>query len=221
MVSFITFDQLNDSQKQAIASAMINVHQTRLQNSVVEYILEKAHVDSEAPFSYDDITNYTPTGQVSIRGSWVELDNDEREEKLEHYGYLAEKAQNIYNAMEEQGQSPEIDDNALEIIERKLERWQKVVNYYDDIRHKLEDLDCDEYPEIYQWFSCSDWLIHKLDEYGQCTLDGEYWGRQCCGQSITLDYVIQKIAFDWFAEYGKNYIKEGTKGWDIIQQNKV
>jgi len=53
-----------------------------------------------------------------------------------------------------------------------------------------------EYHEVFEWWSCSDWLIKKLEEQGECILKtdyGDYWGRTCTGQAILLDSVIEKI----------------------------
>jgi hypothetical protein len=51
--------------------------------------------------------------------------------------------------------------------------------------------------EVYQWFRVSGWLAQKLKQIGECVLDnefGEWWGRQCCGQSIEMDGTLQKVA---------------------------
>ena len=52
-------------------------------------------------------------------------------------------------------------------------------------------------PEIYEFWSVSDWLYDKLKEKGEIVfecLDFNVWGRQATGQAIKLDDVIQKIA---------------------------
>ena len=162
----------------------------RLQNSLVEYVLTKSYEDFEAPFSHDDITNNDPTANIALSTGGEDLTESQRNEMLEE---LQEK---------------------LEILEEKenyeeLEEWEQLTNNIQE----LEDADFNDYPEIYQWFSCSDWLIRALEEKGECTLDSEFWGRQCCGQSVVLDNVMQEIAFDWFVNYN-----EVSLSWEQIME---
>lgn len=173
-LNLVTFEQLNDTQKQNLASKMLDVHPTRLNNSIVEYILAKSYEDLEAPFSWDDVTNNECYGSVEINGFWEELTEEERDEKV--------------SELEDEQTDLEIDDP----------KWDEIQEAID----QLNEMDFDQQPEIFQWFSCSDWLISELEDLGQCTLDGEYWGRQCCGQSIILDHCIQQAAFNWFCSYG-------------------
>ena len=55
-------------------------------------------------------------------------------------------------------------------------------------------MDFDTPPEVMQWFLAPE-LVDHLKDLGEVVLNGEYWGRQCCGQSITLDHCIQQVAF--------------------------
>ena len=64
-----------------------------------------------------------------------------------------------------------------------------------DWQADLDNMDFDECHEVYQWFLAPE-LVHHLAQRGEIVLNGEYWGRTCCGQSINLDTVIQKLAFD-------------------------
>lgn len=68
---------------------------------------------------------------------------------------------------------------------------------------------CDEYSldpeqhEVYEHWIVSNWLAKRLEEYGEVT--GEFadltiWGRCTTGQSIALDWVMQKIARDLWPE---------------------
>lgn len=193
----VKFSQLTCTQKQQLADKFLDIHPMRLQNTLVEYVLQKSFEDMNAPFSYNDITNNVPTANIEVSGEWLEITESERDEMLEE---LQEKLE----ALEE---NEDYED---------LEEWEKITN---DIQ-ELEDASFDNYPEIYQWFSCSgfscsDWLIRELEDRGQCTLDNEFWGRQCCGQSVALDSVMQEIAFDWFVNYGE----EGLTQEQMIELN--
>jgi hypothetical protein len=73
-----------------------------------------------------------------------------------------------------------------------LEEWRSAV------RDSAEDA------EVYQWFRVSDWLAGELDTDGECVLDnayGQWWGRQCCGQSLIMDGTLQKIAARQYDRY--------------------
>ena len=71
---------------------------------------------------------------------------------------------------------------------------------YKEIKEELnrDNEEGDEIePEIYEFWSVSDWLYDKLKIEGEIVfecLDFFVWGRRTTGQAIKLDDVIQKIA---------------------------
>ena len=72
---------------------------------------------------------------------------------------------------------------------------------------EYEELDVAD-PEIYEWWAVSNWFGEKLREHGEVVLDGwnkQIWGRQCTGQAILLDWVIEKIAYDMGILDGQEY----------------
>jgi len=70
----------------------------------------------------------------------------------------------------------------------------------EEAEEALNDMEFENYPEIYQWFLVGDSLAYNLEKQGECMLDKTYWGRQACGQAIILDNVIQRIAFTVMSE---------------------
>jgi hypothetical protein len=189
------FKDLTHSEKQDLASDYIATQTVYLMNDEVEYILSKSHEDYEnVPFSYDDITNYKYYGGIEISGEWHQLTEDERDTKLEFYEYLRDKAVDLMDSCIRDNGSSEDASLAQNRLDARYTR-------YADICIDLESMHFDNLPEIYQWFLCSDHLIRELEEKGECTLDDQYWGRQCCGQSITMDYVIQKIAYEYMTTF--------------------
>jgi hypothetical protein len=69
---------------------------------------------------------------------------------------------------------------------------------YADVSN-IYDEDTEEYKEIFEWWIVSDWMANKLEEKGESILKNDYgtwWGRSCTGQSIILDYVIERIYDD-------------------------
>jgi len=69
-----------------------------------------------------------------------------------------------------------------------------------EAKNYKEDKETGEYPEIYEWWSVSDWLADKLENRGEIVfeyLDFKVWGRQTTGQAIKLDNIIQEIAEEY------------------------
>ena len=190
--SIVLFENLTCTQKQNLVSRFLEEHPLHLQNSLVEYVLQQEDYDN-APFTREDITNNEPTANIELSDQWVDLTESDRDEMLEE---LQEKFDELYGDIEDTEGHPEQEN--METLSSDIEA--------------LEDASFDDYPEIYQWFSCSDWLIHELESRGECTLDDEFWGRQCCGQSVTLDCVMQEIAYHWFLPYrGEGLTQEKVK----------
>jgi len=206
----ITFKDLNDSQKQTISDKFLSKHPLTLQNTLVEYVLSQSFEDQEAPFSHDDITNNEPTGQIYINGvlfEFYEQDVD-RDNKISLYEHLERKCSEVLEHLNNDFDDLELTAKQQETLEEKIEHWQEKLEGFEEITENLNDMEFEDYPEIYQWFLCSDYLISALEKKGQCTLDSQFWGRQACGQSIVLDNVIQEISFEYFCDYGKDYLTQ-------------
>jgi len=168
-----TYAEMDDKVLMHLADQMLReLGGSRCVNSEIEFILKHADDDYEfAPFCRDDITNGSPTGYfTTLEGEEVELTEEEKETLIEE-------------------------------IQEKLEEFEE--ESYNTEKEKLEalldntqDIECENYPEIMQWFALDERLIYRLEEAGQCTLVGEYWGRQAYGQSITMDHVMKKVCYD-------------------------
>ncbi len=193
-----SFKELTDSQRQNIAEVYINRCVVYNMTTEVEYILNKSWEDQEAPFSEEDKENFDYYGTITINGYEYQLSEEEKEEKWHFYYNLKNKAETILDRVNESEPDTE-DEEVYSIWEDKQERAQALFDKYEEIECNLHDLECDEQPEVFQWFLCPD-LCYHLKEHGEVVLNGDYWGRGCCGQSIILDYVIQKIAFDIMGE---------------------
>ena len=64
----------------------------------------------------------------------------------------------------------------------------------EEIRNSGEDMN-----EVYEHWLVSDWLLDRLKEENEPILETDFetwWGRCTTGQSIVLDHVIQKIAYE-------------------------
>lgn len=88
---------------------------------------------------------------------------------------------------------------AEEELKRNPELLCESKNYYPVDEDGKKDEDNGEYPEIYEYWAISTWLADKLEAKGEVIfemLDFVVWGRQCTGQAIYMDEVIQDIAED-------------------------
>lgn len=55
-------------------------------------------------------------------------------------------------------------------------------------------------PEVFEWWLVSDRLAGELEQVGCLVIsDGmsQWYGRQACGQALSMDYNIQSIGLDW------------------------
>lgn len=146
-----------------------------LVNEEVEYILKKSVEDREAPFSYEDI------GLVF---------NEENAKYDTRNEILAdEKIKDKDKLLKE-----------LETLETK----EELNNFVIDNLISIDINDYEEKPEIFQWFFiCDDRIVKQLESRGEIILNNKFWGRQCYGQSITMDGVIIRIFKEWYLElYG-------------------
>ena len=202
MNTYKSFSELNDSQKQDIATVFLRGMGVNNQSTVVDYILRKSIEGcQDAPFSEDDISNNTPTGQIEINGCYVVLGDGDRDEKLEFYERLRDKADTVVDAR--YALLSNSDDSEYDILDAKHTKSEELHGKLDTICDDLENMDFDDYPEIYQWFECDSYLLRLLDAKGECILDGTYWGRTCCGQSIICDGVIQRVAYEFYTDCNK------------------
>ena len=161
--SFLTPEEaktLEDSFESFVSENFLSSH-----TAGVDFILKKSWEDSDAPFSWDDVTN--------------------------PYDYESYKDELLANKMELAKEfSSEIVEfgtfedwfNSLDHHELK-QKGDKIGLYIDEFTQ-----------EPYEWWAVSGWVCSKLDENGERVIDSwNYWGRCCTGQSIMLDYCVHKV----------------------------
>jgi hypothetical protein len=101
-----------------------------------------------------------------------------------------------------------IDDNNNLIQEEIKNKIDILTSGIANIKNRVEGIEEtiyslqieEEIPkEVYEWWLVTSWFEDKLKEKGEVFLElfGEtWWGRQCTGQAILLDYVIGSIGED-------------------------
>jgi hypothetical protein len=97
---------------QSFVGQNINTCSTHL----VDWVLSIAYDHDDAPFTYEDIENNTPTGVVDLQGiGWVHLTEEERDDMLERYQYLRDKAEDVAeDALSKAKTLQEIADDAAD-----------------------------------------------------------------------------------------------------------
>ena len=78
-------------------------------------------------------------------------------------------------------------------------RFDDIQNIYMTDKEIIEDLGLsDNLKEPLEWYLVSEWFLDRIKEINEPYIEnsyGTYWGRQCSGQSIYLDYNIQELAY--------------------------
>jgi len=161
-----------------------------LMNEEVEYILKKSFEDSETPFSYDDFEHFYFDDDLAKDEIIEQFKSMNKEEKEEFTEYLKD---NFIIGL----------DSEEELI-RSLneEETKKLIEEELNLNLRVEDYE--RQTEVMQWFLvCDDRILEQLEKRDEVILNNKFWGRQCYGQSITMDGVIIEIFKEWYLElYG-------------------
>jgi hypothetical protein len=114
----------------------------------------------------------------------------------EPVGYHIDNEMTVVEAMDwlidECGEMP-YTGNAKDQLKRYLDDHNLYNEFADD-----EGIEGDPV-EIFEYYIVTEWFGRKLKEYGEIVEDFfglTVWGRQCSGQAILLDGVIDRIAND-------------------------
>lgn len=187
---------------QRIIDKLVNREVFCCMTQEMEYILSRVpYNDAENPFDesvYDDLYAMR-CGECGSASGFTEIKvGDLKDEEFQKYvyGYTDDDE-------EEFGFLCPVCGVCRDTIEEARDCCGEHVTVYrcdncgavfsDDVYATLEG------PEIYEWWAVSGWFGEKLKEKGQIVIESwgkSYWGRQCTGQSISLDSVVIQIASD-------------------------
>ena len=165
------------SANQRILDKFVNKEVYANVTDMVEFILQNSYGDTcgEAPFTNDDITN-------------AYVDNSDEIEELKE----------DIEELEDKQCETSISEEEYDFLEGQINR------IYDKIS-ELEN-EQDEPNEVFSWYLVSGWLCDKLKDRGEVVIEHEnLWGRGCCGQAISLDWVIGDICKDIEILEGQSY----------------
>lgn len=192
-------------------------------------------------FSGDDIENYrTPKDEGDLRYDFsdeaevydhamalINVDDDSFERYLSLCCGIENPAADL-DGEELEDVYPDEYGKYLDVVEAI--NWHTDADWdEEDFVHYLENClgkdhdDLYEDAEIYEWWCVSSWLAAELKDKGEAILDNEYgtwWGRQCSGQAILLDYVITQIEQEhhWmFADPGEPINSSAPDVWEVLK----
>lgn len=171
----------NSTTNQQIKQKFIQQHVYANVNETTEYIINKGYEDRDAPFNFDDVTNFYiyPEWNKDLQGENLYFEGgteDDKEEFLNEFIRLEGESENLFN---EGKISEETHERNLSLI--------------DDAKSEFEDLET-EPQDVFEWWIVSDYLCNKLEQKGCVVIeDHNIWGRTTTGQAILLDYVITEI----------------------------
>ena len=196
---------------QKIVSRFVSKEINVCVTSVAEFIIKVTSegmpymdIESEAPFTYNDIENQYVDNTDEIDELQEQV--NEMQEKLDD---LQEKRDELEEQLDEIRDEYESDPAHSELLrdisecEHKIktleDKIDKLENKIDKLDDKISELQTEDgnYREVYEWWDVSPWLCNRLEEYGEVVIPSmAYWGRQTTGQSISLDYIMSKICYD-------------------------
>lgn len=134
-------------------------------SQIVEYCLKKSYEDRESPLSYEDI-------------DFFDVDKA-RENALYKFETNAEEMTEYAN-----------DEDTFNRRVKNASDFEVFLNSLN--KDELKDL-CDKFEiedndaEIFEYWVISEPLLYRLEQQGEIIIDGNIWGRQTTGQSISLD----------------------------------
>ena len=91
----------------------------------------------------------------------------------------------------------ELQDQLWEIIDDLRQQIMDEQDPEDPEYHDPDEIDI----EVYEWWLVEPALGRKLEEHGEIVLRGyncTWWGRQCTGQAIYMDSVMEEIYDEWY-----------------------
>lgn len=159
----------NAGELQRVGAMWVDRHIMANMTSLVDALMKCDDRELSDEFSYDNIER-TEVTTAKCKVCGVDLEKDS-------YGWCDADG------------NAEIDD--IEEDEEAGIEWKEGHEHEPDID---EDEDGEEY---YHWYLVDSSTAGWLQEHGESILRtcyGDFWGRQCSGQAIYIDSVIEKIA---------------------------
>jgi len=191
----------NSNVNQNIKQKFVGQHIYCNVSMMLQELQELNQLDSERGVNiFDHVTPYGIFEDAEIDETEVNEKIDEIQDKIseleeiaDYYGdksleFCSEDAGNNYDILEEKG------NNLILKLEDKIT--------------ELEEMEFDQYPEILEYYTVSDFLANKLKENNHIIIDVYYckiWGRGTSGQAILLDNVISEICNDMQILEGQSY----------------
>lgn len=176
----------NSTVNQKIKEKFVGIHILANVSTMAEYILSQDSM--EAPFTREHIcNNYT---YPEFYGTFAQFEGGtehQRQIVIDRLYELKDEKQELIDGLEEN------NNGSDDLVNQLIEAVSDDISRIEDELNKLADLES-EYPEIYEYWIVSNYLLGKLKEHGECVIESEnIWGRCSTGQAILLDAVISRI----------------------------
>ena len=198
----IPFAKMTEEQRQKVAQALWSRENPRCQSSLVDELVK----EQRDGFTLEDITNLYPDPSdwgIEKCREWLR-DNGHDCPDVDPWKMTRE---DLAEALTDVGIECRDDEDRATLLEAYVaniddETIDGIKDWRDTVRDNAEAA------EVYEWWEVGDWLAERLENAGEVVLRngyGDWWGRCCTGQSVTLDRVIQELG----AEYCQWAIQKG------------
>jgi hypothetical protein len=164
----------------------------------------------ETEFSDELLDLCSRTTDLSEEIEDLELEIEDLELEIEEQQEITEDLEDEMDAFDESDLDTKIYNALCEAHAKSINDTTEMQTRLAAIQRKyadMEDENGQEQEALEHWIVTS-WLAGKLEDKGEIVgelFDFHIWGRQCSGQSISLDYVISSIAADQQILQGQVY----------------
>ena len=192
----------HSSENQEIVGKFVNREINCCLTAMVEELISCEKIDIWEylePYAIIDGEELTQSEAEELKEKYENFSNALTDRTAEiHDTYLLNEE--LMYGMYENDYSEYVDELKISDIHKKqLKTCKKFYDKYEKIIDEIESADFDKYPEIFEYWSVSDWFAEKLKAKGQIIIEDyghSIWGRQTTGQAILLDYVVCNICND-------------------------
>lgn len=199
----IEFSAMTEEQRQKAASALWSREKPRCQSSLVGELVK----ESRDGFALEDIANLYPDPSLWCLEKCREWLRDNGHDCPDADPWKMSRDE-LVEVLTDAGIECRDDEDSATLLAAVIANMDdETIDGIDEWRDTVRDQS--EAAEVYEWWEVGDWLAERLEREGEVVLRngyGDWWGRCCTGQSVTLDRVIQELGYEycyWAIEKGE------------------
>lgn len=193
----VEFKMLNEQQRQKVAAALWRRERPTCQSGLVDDLLKRGGVDG---FAWEDIANLTPDPSDWDLEKCRDYIRDRSNSFPEPDPWHMDRSAMVEALTDVDIECRDDEDDATLRAAVIANIDDGTIDGLDDWREAVQDIA--EPEEVYEWWEVGGWLAERLEEAGEVVLRngyGDWWGRCTTGQSVSLDYIIQKLGAEYAA----------------------